>query len=292
MVVNKGAAAILAAFGLIALGGLSARAAEQAPLRVCADPRNMPFSDAKEEGFENKLATLIAVSLGRPLTYVWEAQASDNPASALDAGRCDLLVGVPAGFDGVEPTVPYYWSSYVLLSRADRKLGISSLKDHRLRHLKIAVASVAGNDLYSPPAHVAAQLGLGKNLVGYPIDGGNADEASRGSIVEAVARGDVDIAAVWGPLAGYFVKHSPVPLDVTVIGDTDEFSSRKIHFELLGLQYEIAMAVRQGDDGLRRQLDAAIERAQPQIDAVLKQYGVPLVEPARLAVATARDGTD
>lgn len=278
---NSGIALFVIA-GLAALLPLAApAAAAQKPLRVCAAAADMPFSDAKGEGFENKIATLIAADFDRPLESIWLQDGGKDAQAPLAAGVCDLVIGVPDGFSGMATTHPYYWSSYVLISRTDRHLGVSSLKDHRLRGLRIGVASVGGDDLLSPPARVLSQIGLGKNLVAYPIDA--SSHADR--IVAAIVHGDIDIAAVWGPAAGYWVQNAAAPLTVTTIGDTDEFSSRKTHFELLGLQYEIAMGVRQGDEALRAALDGAIDRDQPRIDAILRAYGVPLIEPTRLSTA-------
>ncbi|MGE0259628.1 MAG: quinoprotein dehydrogenase-associated putative ABC transporter substrate-binding protein [Alphaproteobacteria bacterium] len=263
----------------------TARAADRGVLRVCADPNNMPFSNANGDGFENKLAELVAAELGKDVAYTWATQDGGFIGDTLRARRCDVIVGVPDQFRPVAVTRPYYWSSYVLVSRADRGLrDVTSLKDHRIRNLKIAVPSIGGNKLFSPPAQVLNALKLDDRIVAYPIDG--ADDAR---IVDAVVRGDVDMAALWGPAAGYFVQHSPVPLVMTMIGDTDEFSSRKTHLRLLGLQFEIGMGVRPTDHALRQQLDGVIARKQPEISALLKRFGVPLIEPARLAGAARSD---
>lgn len=274
--------AVAAVIGL-ALAPLPLGAADRQQLRVCSDPDNMPFSNAAGEGFENKLATLVAGELRKRLVYTWAALDDSFVHDTLAAHRCDVIVGMPHGLGSVETTRPYYWSSYVLVSRADRNLDINSLKDHQLKALKIGVASVQGNRLYSPPAQVIAEAGSLDRIIGYPIDGmeGRADQ--RAAIIAALARGDIDIAALWGPLAGYFVQRSAVPLAVRMIGDTDEFSSRKTHFQLLALQFEIGMAVRKGDHALRRALDEVIARKRPEIEALLKSFGVPLIEPENLA---------
>ena len=269
---------------LLALLTSSIVRAGQNPIRVCADPDNLPVSNTQGEGFENKLAVLVARELGRPLAYVWSPH-SESVREALDERRCDLVIGVPLQLGGVETTRPYYWSSYVLVSRADRGLDITSLKDKRLRQLKIGVAAIGEDAMYTPPAHALAQSGLADNLIGYRIDGDRADR--NGEIVAAVARGDIDIGAQWGPLAGYFAQRSPTPLTMTMIGDTDEFSARKTHFELLGLQYEIAMAVREGDDALRDALDEVIARRKSEIKSLLTSFGVPLIEPEQLSSAAA-----
>lgn len=274
------ALSIFAGFAALLPFAVRAAAAGQ-PLRVCAASADMPFSDAQGNGFENKIAALVANDLGRPLSYVWVSKQTP-PVTALAAGSCDLVIGVPAGVGGVAITHPYYWSGYVLISRADRNLGVSSLKDHRLRKLKIGVTTTD-----APPARAALQSGLGKNLVAMPSGKGSAD-----GVVDAVVQGDVDVAAVWGPAAGYWARKAVVPLKVTTIGDTDEFSAKKTHFELLGLQFEIAMGVRPDDEALRTALDRMIARDRPRIEAVLDEYDVPRIEPTRLSAANPPGATE
>ena len=291
---SGGAALVLigVALGVAAQAGPSGASLEGPVLRVCSDPDNMPFSNADGQGFENRLAELVAGELGKRVSYTWATQDDNFIHGTLKAGRCDVLVGVPQELGSAETTRPYYWSSYVLISRSDRHLGIDSLKDHRLRKMKIAVPSFAGNRLFSPPAQSLAAAGMLDNLVGFPIDGSAGGVDPKQRIIDAVANGDIDVAALWGPQAGYFVQRSPVPLAMNLIGDTDEFSARKTHFELHSLQYEIAMGVRNGDDKLRDALDAVIARKEAEIDALLRRYGVPLIEPARVAAATADGSSD
>jgi quinoprotein dehydrogenase-associated probable ABC transporter substrate-binding protein len=248
----------------------------------------MPFSNARGEGFENKLAQLVAADLGKNVVYAWAALDDQFVHNTLQARQCDVVIGVPNGFASVETTQPYYWSSYVLVSRADRHLDITSVKDHRLRAMKIGVASIAGNRLYSPPAQALTEAGLLDHIVGFPIEDSRTGVDPRQRIIDAVGNGEIDLAAVWGPMAGYFVQRSAVPLTMTLIGDTDEFSARKSHFALLGMQFEIAMAVHKGNGSLRERLDAVIARKQAEITAVLKGFGVPLIEPSELIAAAGR----
>lgn len=274
------------ALAITAMIGGAAQAAGPA-LRVCSDPSNMPFSNARGQGFENKLATMVGEALGRRVVYTWAAEDDNFIHNTLLAGRCDVIMGMPQEIDSVETTNPYYWSSYVLVSRADRGLDIVSLGDHRLRHLKIGVASVLGDRLYSPPAQVLAQEKLVNNLVAFPIDTADDSAIPRERIIAALARGEIDVAALWGPLAGYFIKQSPVAMHVQPIGNTSEFSSRKVHFGLAAMQFEIAMAVRKGDDALRKALNRVLAEKRPQIAALLRSYGVPLIEPPVVAEAPA-----
>lgn len=272
---RRGGVAALAAAALgLALAAAPAPAAAQKSLRVCADPNNLPFSNAQGQGFENALAGFVAHQLGEKVAYTWWPWQRGRVRKALRAGLCDVVIGLPSEVGGIAATRPYYWSSYVFVSRADRHLAVNSIKDHKLRHLKIGVEEIHGNRFYTPPARMLADKGLADRLIPYPIAG-----ARRARIVEAVAKGDIDIAAVWGPVAGYFARHVPVPLTIVPIADYEMFSTRLIHFGLAAFQYDIAMGVRPGDEPLRRALDRVIAEHQPQITALLQQFGVPVINP-------------
>lgn len=248
--------------------------------RVCADPNNLPFSDQAETGFENKLAQLIADDLGEPVTYTWHAQRRGFIRQTLKAKECDVIMGVPTQLDMVEVTKPYYRSGYVFVSRTNRHLDIRSIKDPRLRTLKIGVQLIGDDGFNSPPSHALSEQGIVTNLVGYSVFGDYREPSPPSRIVTAVERGDIDIAAVWGPLAGYFAKRSSVPLTVTPITDTESF--RPLIF-----QYDIAMGVRKGDDARKAKLDEIIDRKRPQIAALLAHYGIPTFPiPAKLDRST------
>jgi mxaJ protein len=239
-------------------------------LRVCADPNNLPFSNEQQEGFENKLAALVARELGRSVTYTWWAQRRGFVRNTLKEGQCDVVIGVPAHYDLVETTKPYYRSTYVLVSRADRKLDISSLKDPRLRQMSIGVHLIGNDATNTPPAHALGAEGLTANVHGYMIYGDYRKADPPADLIAAVERGDVDIATAWGPLAGFAAKRSAVPLTVTPISDTNDFAP-------LRFQFDIAMGVRKGDHALRQRLDEVIAAQQGRIDELLASYGVPLV---------------
>jgi len=246
-------------------------AAETTTFRVCADPNNLPFSNKAKQGFENKLADLIAAELGEKVTYTWHAQRRGFVRETLKAKKCDVVMGVPLHYDLVETTLPYYRSTYVFVSRADRHLRISSIKDPRLQKLKKIGVQLIGDDGFNtPPSHALAAEGLDDKMVGYTVYGDYRKPNPPARIVTAVERGEVDIAAVWGPLAGYFAKISPVPLEVTPITKTASF--RPLIF-----QYDIAMGVRKGDHARRDQLNAILQRKRPQIEALLARFGIPRV---------------
>jgi quinoprotein dehydrogenase-associated probable ABC transporter substrate-binding protein len=251
---------------------LCAGAHAQGSLRVCANPNDLPFSNAKGEGFENKLAKLIARDLGEPVRYTWTDQHENFVKKTIGAGKCDVLMGVPAGFDEVETTAPYYASGYVFVSR--KALSISSMRDPRLRKLKIGL-HVIGDD-NTPPMEALARLGINQNTVGYMIYRDFAVK-HHSQLVDDVAAGKIDVAAAWGPLGGYYAKHAAMPLKVSLITDTASFAPAVF-------QYAIAIGVRKGDSALKDRLNAILARERPAIRNLLARYGVPIVEmPARAA---------
>ncbi|CCD91541.1 putative methanol oxidation protein [Bradyrhizobium sp. ORS 375] len=245
-------------------------------LRVCADPNNLPFSNQAGEGFENRLAEMVAKTLGWSVTYTWWPQRRGFVRRTLKAGLCDVVMGVPEHYDLVETTKPYYRSTYVFVSRADRHLDLASLEDSRLHALSIGVHLIGDDGNNPPPVHALGQEGIVDNLRGYPIYGDYREPNPPARLIDAVTDGDVDIAAAWGPLAGYFAKRSQVPLLVTPIDDDGRFAP-------LRFQFAITMGVRKGDDALRDRLNAFIEAHKAAISALLTGYGVPLVEPVQTA---------
>jgi quinoprotein dehydrogenase-associated probable ABC transporter substrate-binding protein len=251
-------------------------------LRVCADPNNMPFSDKGGHGFENKLAELVAHELGETVSYTWFAQRRGFVRNTLKARKCDVVMGMPIGDHMVETTRPYYRSTYVFVTRADRHLDISSMTDPRLRKLRVGVEMIGDDGANTPPAHALSTEGIITNVSGYMIYGDYRQPAPPSRIVRDVAAGKIDIAAPWGPMAGYFAKQSSVPLVVTPITHTAQFAPA-------AFQYDIAMAVRKHDDALRDRLNQIIVRQRSAIHALLVRYGVPLVEGEGASTAQTKD---
>ncbi|WP_442755682.1 substrate-binding domain-containing protein [Methylocystis sp. JAN1] len=255
----------LVALVLVALSGPGF--AQSNLLRVCADPNNLPFSDASGNGFENRLAQLVADEMGKTVSYTWWAQRRGFIRHTLKAGQCDVAMGVPAHYELTETTQPYYRSTYVFVSRADRNIDISSLKDPRLRTLRIGVHLFGDDGMNAPPAHALGDQGIVGNVIGYTIYGNYRDSAPPARLIEAVEKGDVDLAAAWGPLAGYTALHSSVPLRIVAMEDTESFAP-------LQFAFDISMGVRKGDHELRARLDDIINRKRAEIDALLTSYGV------------------
>ena len=262
-----------AGFVLACMLGLACPAAAEpnAELRICADPNNLPFSNRAEAGFENKLAAMVAESLGRQVSYTWWAQRRGFIRNTLKADRCDVVMGVPAGYDLVETTKPYYRSTYVFVTRQDQHLDLASLTDPRLHQLTIGVHLIGDDGNNPPPAQALGQQGIVDNVRGYSIYGDYRQADPPARLIEAVEHGDIDVAAAWGPLGGYFAKHSAVPLTVTPVRDGEQFAPQQF-------QFAISMGVRKGDHALRDQLSAFIDGHRSEIASLLRSYGVPLVE--------------
>lgn len=285
---RRTASAVLVAVGALTACGNPAPASAHAPapasahapahapapapaIRVCADPNNLPYSNRAGEGFENRIARLLASDRGATLEYTWWPQRRGFLRNTLSAGICDIVVGMPTAAERVLTTRPYYRSSYVFVDRRERGLQLASLDDPRLRRLKIGVQLVGDDFANSPPAHALSNRGLVDNVVGYPVYGDYSQPAPLAAIVTAVDHGDIDAAIVWGPPAGYFAKSSRNALEVTPVAPQADAPS-------LPFAFDISMAVRPADRRLHDVLDDFLVRRRSDIDSILSAYGVPRVD--------------
>jgi len=240
-------------------------------LRVCADPNNLPFSNQQLEGFENKIADLIAKENGEKLEYTWWAQRRGFFRNTLKADACDVVLGVPSGFEMALTTSPYYRSTYVFVTRKDRNLNIQSFDDPQLKEMKIGVQMIGDDFSNTPPAHALTRRNIIQNVRGYTVYGDYSQPNPPARILDAVVNKDIDVAIAWGPLAGYFAKNSQVPLKLQVV-------SPQVDQPFLPFVYDISMGVRRGDQQLKDQLEMIMEKRRGDIDRILEQYGVPRVD--------------
>jgi quinoprotein dehydrogenase-associated probable ABC transporter substrate-binding protein len=239
-------------------------------LRVAADPNNLPFSNDRLEGFENKLIARVAQELEARVEYTWRAQRRGFFRETLKEGNCDIVAGVPRGFDPVLTTTAYYQSTYVLIYRKSRQLGLRSLDDPRLRELTIGVQMIGDDFANTPPAHALSRRGIIQNVRGFTVYGDYRERDPPSRIVAAVAVGEIDVAIVWGPLAGFFAAKQKEPLEIVPLAPFDEVSGQRFAFA-------IAMGVRRSSPELRNELNGVLARLQPEIDALLASYHVPLM---------------
>jgi quinoprotein dehydrogenase-associated probable ABC transporter substrate-binding protein len=259
------------------LGAWAALGAQPIPagvtaLRVCADPNNLPFSNRAEQGFENKIAALLGRELKLPVQYTWHPQGQGFVRKTLNAGSCDLIIGVPSDYGPLRTTKPYYRSTYVLVYRADQHLDIKSLDDTALRRVKIGVQLIGDDYQNTPPAQALAARGVIDNVTGFPIFGNYALPNPEARIIDAVTTRQIDVAIVWGPLGGYFAARAPASLTVVPLPSTMDSSGTQFAFD-------IAMGVRRADTLLVSILNQVLEKERPTVEKILGEYGVPIVHP-------------
>lgn len=268
---QTGKTARRALLGLALAGTLAVTQAGAEPrvLRVCASPDNLPFSNQREEGFENRIAQLIAEEMNASLSYTWHPQRRGFIRRTLKAGLCDLVMGVPSSFEMVLPTRPYYASSYVFVTAKDRHLGLRSFDDPVLRTLRIGLHAIGDDGANPPPAHALARRNITANIRGYTMWDVDAAENPQARIIDAVASGEIDVAIVWGPLAGYFAKNRDLLVEPV---------SPSIEPPNLPFVYAISMGVRHEDAALKREVDSILERRRDDIDRILEEYGLPRVQ--------------
>jgi mxaJ protein len=244
---------------------------ERRTLRISADPNNLPFTNDKLEGFENRIAALIAKDLDVKLEYNWRAQRRGFFRHAFKEREADLVLGVPAGFDLALTTTPYYRSTYVFVQRRDGGPALTSLDDPALRKLRIAVQMIGNDGVNTPPAHALADRGIVDNILGFTVYGDYRQENPPARIIDAVANGEADVAVAWGPMAAFFAsRQTTKPLTITPLVPGIDRSG-------LPFTFAIAMGVRKGNRDLRDKVNAILARRKVEIDGILDEYHVPRV---------------
>jgi quinoprotein dehydrogenase-associated probable ABC transporter substrate-binding protein len=245
-------------------GDLSIELVDPKVLRVCADPRNLPFSNEKGEGFENKLAEFFAEKLQKKLDYMYFPQATGFVRMTLGSHRCDVIMGFPQGDDLVQGTNPYYRTAYALVAKQGSGLeDVTTLEDERLKGKHIGI--VAG----TPPATNMAVNGLMMNAKPYPLMIDTRFDSSAEAMIGDLAKGEIDAGVLWGPMAGFYARNANPPLHVTPL--VKETTGPK-------LAYRIGMGVRPADQNWKRQLNRLIQENQPAINKILLDFGVPLLD--------------
>ena len=245
-------------------GDLSIELVDPKVLRVCADPRNLPFSNDKGEGFENKLAELFADKLQKKLDYMYFPQATGFVRVTLAAHRCDVIMGFPQGDDLVQGTNPYYRTAYALVAKPGNGLDdVTTLEDERLKGKHIGI--IAG----TPPATNMAVAGLMANAKPYPLMIDTRVDSSAAAMIDDLMSGQIDAGVLWGPMAGFYAKRANPPLHVTPL--VKETTGPR-------LVYRIGMGVRSADQNWKRQLNRLIQENQPEINKILLDFGVPLLD--------------
>jgi mxaJ protein len=241
-------------------------------LRVCADPAGLPFSNERGEGFENEVARLLARDLDARLETTWWANRRGFLRNTLKAGRCDVVIGVPKGLDSVRTSKPWYRSTFAFVTRREDPLGdLVSIDDPRLRTLRIGVP-LSGDDGANPaPIHALARRDILDNVRGFPLYADLGEPVPRA--IAALEHREIDVAILWGPVAGGGARRAHVPLVVRPLAERADAEQP--------LSFAIAMGTRKGEDALARELDAFIDRRAGELRAILDAEGIPRVEDRR-----------
>jgi len=243
--------------------GPSAELVDPHVFRVCADPRDLPFSDTKGAGFENKLAEMFAAKLGKSVAYTYYPQVIGFVRNTLNALRCDVVMGTAQGDDQVQTTNPYYHTMYVLVVRPGTGLdGVQSLEDPRLKGKHLGV--IAG----TPPATLLSADGLMADATPFPLTVDTRYDAPSKAMVDEIAAGKLDGGVLWGPIGGYYAKHAAKPLLVLPL--LKEHGTK--------MDFSISMGVRHSDQNWKRTLNRLIAENQGAINKILIDYGVPLLD--------------
>ncbi len=235
-------------------------------LRVCADPGNMPLSNIKGEGFQNKIAEVLAESLGANLSYFWRPTIERGlTRKTFGEGKCDVMMSVPANMPRILTTQPYYRTTYVIVHRNDRDYNIKSLDDPILKEASIGVFQ------RSAAREALRRHGIKKNTVVHAMSWvGDLDEKVQPhQQVEKVTRGEIDMAAVWGAHAGYHKAKLNEPLTLVpmnVLEDT------------VYLQFDMSLGIDRRKGELAKLLNETLVKEKEKIQKILEEFGVPLVK--------------
>ncbi|MGH8710528.1 MAG: quinoprotein dehydrogenase-associated putative ABC transporter substrate-binding protein [Burkholderiales bacterium] len=254
----------------------SADSPEAKAFRVCADPNNLPFSDHKREGYENKIAELFAKELGLPVEYTWYPQRMgflrNTLRAQLEGGgyKCDIIMGVPSNYGETATTLPYYRSAWMMMYVKSKgldnvKLPQDLLKLPNLRSLKFGLFGG------SPPANWVLKYNLMEQMVPYRLQTGDIADYTGKAIIEDLLPGKIDVLFIWGPIAGYFAKLHPELALVSMQSENEK--DKDVVFD-----FAISMGMRQPDKEWKVQINKLIEQNQDKINAILTEYGVPLVK--------------
>ena len=249
---------------------LSAAQAQQSPdlvsqteLRVCADPHDLPYSNQQQEGFENKIADLLAHDLNLKLSYTWYPDSQGFVRATLMKNRCDLIVGTVAGVEDMATTDSYYHTGYVMLTRQADNITTNRVSDYKIAGRRFGLVAS------TPPTELVVEHNLMDQTAIYALMVDTRVEQPAYQMVKDVAAGRVDVGLIWGPIAGFYTKHDHFPLRLIFI---DPEGSK------VRMDYHIAMGVRPGDVAFRRRLNAVIAKEEPQILQILRDYNIPLLD--------------
>lgn len=260
-----GSLAVVPSGGVEAAEGHLADAVNRHVLRVCATPGNLPYSNEKGEGFENKIAEVFAAELGRPVEYTWYPQGLGLIRMTLAARRCDVVMGTVQADEYTLNTNHYYRTTYALITKKGSGIDdVSSIYDPKLKGKKIGVQAGA------PAADHVARAGLMTTARPYRFMVDTRHESPPREMIADIEKGEIDVGVLWGPFAGHYAKEFD-DLVVTPIVEPRRPGTER-------LDYRITLGVRAGEVEWKHELNDVITKRQGDIDRILLDYGVPIID--------------
>jgi len=238
-------------------------AQQRSELRVCADPSNLPYSAQDQTGFENRIAALFAEDMHLKVSYTWFPQVTGFVRNTIGAQKCDLVMGTVSGEDMMANTTAYYHTGYMIVTRTADRITATSIGDPAFKGKKIGLIA------RTPPVDAVVKFDLTRQVVPYDLVTDTRLVQAPREMLKDLAKGEIDVALIWGPQAGYFIKHDNLPLTAAFLKQ-EEGSAR--------LDYHIAMGVRANETEWRQQISSEITKNQAKIQAILLDYGVPLLD--------------
>lgn len=255
-----------------ALAQLSTDLVSRSEFRVCADPHNLPFSNDKLQGFENKIADLIAKDLNEPAGYTWFPQTVGFVRNTLLANRCDVVMGTVSAGEMMDDTNPYYHSGYMIVTRADDNITATAIGDPAFAGKRFGL--IAG----TPPTDLLLRHHLLAQTQSYSLLIDTRYESPSRQMLQDLMDKKIDVALLWGPYAGYFVAEEHLPLRAALLASEPDGPK---------LDYYIAMGVRPGEPRWRRTLNRSVAKHQDEITRILLDYHVPLLDAQNRLVSEA-----
>jgi quinoprotein dehydrogenase-associated probable ABC transporter substrate-binding protein len=257
------AAALLTLAASSAVAQSSPDMVSHTDLRVCADPSDLPFSNDKGEGFENKIAELLGRELGEKVEYTYFPDSQGFIRATLGRNKCDVIIGTVAGSGDVATTDAYYHTAYMMATRSADNYATDKVSDWHIAGKRFGLIAS------TPPTDLIVQHNLMDQAAIYQLMVDTRINQPSHDMIKDLVAGKVDVGLLWGPIVGYYTKHDHLPLKLVFLNPEDS----KVR-----LDYHIAMGVRGSDVEFRRRLNKVIAKDQPQITKILQDYGVPLLD--------------
>jgi quinoprotein dehydrogenase-associated probable ABC transporter substrate-binding protein len=242
--------------------------ADERVLRICADADNLPFSNQQQQGFENRLASMLAKDMQARVEYAWVAKRRGGTLRLLRERKCDVVLGAPVEMEGFATTQPYYRSAYAMVTTREKASAFTGLDAPALATSHIGLEAIGNDNSNTPVAHALARRQLSANIIGYTAFDTSESQTVPARMLEAIENGEIDVAFLWGPFAGWYAKPFGDHLAINIIANDSQAKDLRFAFS-------IAAATRPKDIALRDEIDACLAKHTADVSQLLREYGIP-----------------